>query len=162
VLARLEAGPAVDLWTVEGESRRRWAGWAGAAVEWPLGRHLRGALRASGALSPSVFDRVDLPDDVERLTSRRWGVAVALRYAKYVGPGAPLHVLEQGDQASCRLGPLGQRRGIELAGPWLLPLGKHVASSQQQRGCDDRDDSDGQAVHGRHLGTCFHYSTRSR
>jgi hypothetical protein len=82
VLARLEAGPAVDLWTVEGESRRRWAGWAGAAVEWPLGRHLRGALRASGALSPSVFDRVDLPDDVERLTTRRWGVAVALRYAK--------------------------------------------------------------------------------
>jgi hypothetical protein len=80
VVVRLEAGPAVDLWSVEEEFRSRWAAWGGAAVEWPLGRRLTGALRASGALSRSMFESDEIPDGVDSLTTSRWGVSFALRY----------------------------------------------------------------------------------
>jgi len=80
VVARLEAGPAMHVWSVDGESRTRWAAWGGAAVEWPVGRRLTGTLRASGALSRSMFEIEEIPDGVEALATRRWGVSVALRY----------------------------------------------------------------------------------
>jgi len=78
---RLEAGPAVQLWDVAGVSRSRVAARAAAALEWPLARALSGSLRVSGLVSGSVFDAGETPPDVERRATRRFGVAVGLRYA---------------------------------------------------------------------------------
>jgi hypothetical protein len=78
--ARVEAGPAIDLWNFDGEQRNRVGGRAAALVEWPLARALKGSLRVSGVLSGSVFDAADTPSGVERRTTRRFGVAVGLRY----------------------------------------------------------------------------------
>ena len=80
VEARVEAGPAFDLWDFDGEQRNRVGGRAAAVVEWPLARALMGSLRVSGALSASVFDAADTPSGVERRTTRRLGVALGLRY----------------------------------------------------------------------------------
>ena len=80
VEARVEAGPAVDLWNFDGERRNRVGGRAAAVVEWPLARALTGSLRVSGVLSGSVFDAADTPSGVERRATRRFGVAVGLRY----------------------------------------------------------------------------------
>ena len=77
---RLEAGPAVQLWDVAGVSRTRVAARAAAALEWPLARALSGSLRVSGLVSGSVFDAGETPPDVERRATRRFGVAVGLRY----------------------------------------------------------------------------------
>jgi hypothetical protein len=77
---RLEAGPALQLWNLDGESRTRVGGRAAAALEWPLARAFTGSLRVSGVLSGSVFDPGDTPDGVERRATRRFGVAVGLRY----------------------------------------------------------------------------------
>jgi hypothetical protein len=80
VEARIAAGPAFDLWDFDGEQRNRVAGRAAATVEWPLARALRGSLRLSGVVSPSVFDAADAPSGVERRATRRFGVALGLRY----------------------------------------------------------------------------------
>ena len=77
---RLEAGPAVQLWQLAGESRNRVAARTAAALEWPLARAFTGSLRVSGILSGSVFDAGDTPAGVERRATRRVGVAVGLRY----------------------------------------------------------------------------------
>ena len=80
VEARVEAGPALELWDLNGESRHRVGGRAAAVVEWPLARSLTGSLRVSGVSSGSVFDPGDTPSGVERRATRRFGVAVGLRY----------------------------------------------------------------------------------
>ena len=80
VEARVEAGPAFDLWDFDGEQRNRVGGRAAAVVEWPLARALTGSLRVSGVLSASVFDGADAPSGVERRATRRLGVALGLRY----------------------------------------------------------------------------------
>ncbi len=80
VEARVEAGPAIDLWNFGGERRNRVGGRAAAVVHWPLARALTGSLRVSGVLSGSVFDAADTPSGVERRATRRFGVAVGLRY----------------------------------------------------------------------------------
>ena len=80
VEARVEAGPAVDLWNFDGEQRNRVGGRVAAVLEWPLARALMGSLRVSGVLSGSVFDAADTPSGVERRATRRFGVAVGLRY----------------------------------------------------------------------------------
>ncbi len=77
---RLEAGPALQLWNLDGESRTRLGGRAATVVEWPLARELTGSLRVSGVSSGSVFDAADTPSGVERRATRRFGVAVGLRY----------------------------------------------------------------------------------
>ncbi len=77
---RLEAGPALQLWNLDGASRTRLGGRAAAVVEWPLARELTGSLRVSGVSSGSVFDAADTPSGVERRATRRFGVAVGLRY----------------------------------------------------------------------------------
>jgi hypothetical protein len=80
VEARVEAGPAIDLWNFDGEQRNRVGGRAAAVLEWPLARALMGSLRVSGVVSGSVFDAADAPSGVERRATRRFGVAVGLRY----------------------------------------------------------------------------------
>jgi len=77
---RLEAGPAVQRWDVDGASRTRVAARAAAALEWPLARALSGSLRVSGLVSGSVFDAAETPAGVERRATRRLGVAIGLRY----------------------------------------------------------------------------------
>jgi hypothetical protein len=80
VEARVEAGPAIDFWNFDGERRNRVGGRGAMVVEWPLARALMGSLRLSGVLSESVFDAADTPSGVERRATRRFGVAVGLRY----------------------------------------------------------------------------------
>jgi len=77
---RLEAGPALQLWNLDGASRTRLGGRAATVVEWPLARDLTGSLRVSGVSSASVFDAADTPTGVERRATRRFGVALGLRY----------------------------------------------------------------------------------
>ena len=78
--ARVAAGPAIDLWNFDGEQRNRVGGRAAAVLEWPLARAFMGSLRVSGVVSESVFDAADAPSGVERRATRRFGVAVGLRY----------------------------------------------------------------------------------
>ena len=78
--ARLEAGPVVELWEVNTETRTRVGGRVAAAVDWPMAHALTGSLRVSGVLTGSVFDAADLPAGVERLVTRRVAVAIGLRY----------------------------------------------------------------------------------
>jgi len=78
--ARLDAGPTIDFWNFDGERRNRVGGRAALVAEWPLARALAGSLQVSGMLSGSVFDAADTPSGVERRATRRFGVAVGLRY----------------------------------------------------------------------------------
>jgi len=77
---RVEAGPAVERWDVDGARRTRVAARTAAALEWPLAQAFTGSLRVSGILSGSVFDAGETPAGVERRATRRVGVAVGLRY----------------------------------------------------------------------------------
>ncbi len=80
VEARIEAGPAFDLWNFDGDQRNRVGGRAAAVVQWPLARALMGSFRVTGVWSGSVFDPGDTPSGVERRATRRFGVALGLRY----------------------------------------------------------------------------------
>jgi hypothetical protein len=76
----IEAGPAIDLWDLDGQHRSRWGGRASLMLEWPLARSLTGSLRAGGVWSGSIFNADDVPAGVERLSTRRFGVGLGLRY----------------------------------------------------------------------------------
>ena len=78
--ARLEAGPAVQWWKIDGDGRTRVAARGAAALEWPLARGLTGSLRVSGLVSGSVFDAGETPEGVELHATRRLGVAIGARY----------------------------------------------------------------------------------
>jgi hypothetical protein len=80
VAVRLEAGPALQLWTVDGDSRTRVAAQTAAALEWPLAGSLTGSLRVSAVLSGSIFNPDEPPPEVERHATRRLGVALGVRY----------------------------------------------------------------------------------
>jgi hypothetical protein len=77
---RVEGGPAFELWDLNGEARNRVGGRAATVMEWPLAGGLTGSLHVNAVLSGSVFDASDAPSGVERLATRRLGVAVGLRY----------------------------------------------------------------------------------
>ncbi len=78
--ARLEAGPVIGLWKVDGDTRTRMGGRVAGAIEWPIARGLTGSLRVSGVLTGSVFDAEEVPSGVELLSTRRVAVAIGLRY----------------------------------------------------------------------------------
>ena len=80
VEARVEAGPALDLWQFNDEHRHRVGAHACLALEWPLARSLIGSLRAGGVSSRSIVDPADVPTGVERVATRRFDMAVGLRY----------------------------------------------------------------------------------
>jgi hypothetical protein len=80
VEGRFEAGPALDLWDFDGEQRNRVGARGGVALQWPLARSLTGSLRVGGVWSESVVDAGDVPAGVERVTTRRFDVAIGLRY----------------------------------------------------------------------------------
>src|SRR2546423_6114533 len=76
---RLEAGPAVQRWSLDGDRRARLASRTAAALEWPLARALTGSLRVSGVLSGSVFNAGETPAGVGRRATRRIRRAIGPR-----------------------------------------------------------------------------------
>ena len=80
VEGRIEAGPAFDLWEFDNEQRNRVGARGAVALQWPLARSLTGSLRVGGVWSESVVDPGDVPAGVERVTTRRFDVAIGLRY----------------------------------------------------------------------------------
>ena len=77
---RMELGPSLHLWKAESESRSRAGAVAAAAYEWPVANRFSGAIRLEGMLSKSWFDPGDLPSELERRVTWRYGVGLGLRY----------------------------------------------------------------------------------
>jgi len=77
---RVELGPSLHLWKAESESRSRAGGVAAVAYEWPVTNRFSGAIRLEGMLSKSWFDPGDLPSELERQVTWRYGVGLGLRY----------------------------------------------------------------------------------
>jgi|ERR1041384_4338546 hypothetical protein len=79
-VVRIEAGPAVDLWDIDGEIRSRLAGLAAVAYEWHVTGRVLGAARVESTLGSSVFDAAELPSQLERRPTWRYGVTLGLHY----------------------------------------------------------------------------------
>ena len=77
---RAEVGPSLHLWKSDDETRSRGGVVAAAAYEWPVARRFSGAIRIEGILSKSWFDLGDLPSELERRVTWRYGVGLGLRY----------------------------------------------------------------------------------
>jgi len=77
---RIELGPSLHLWKAESESRSRAGGVAAVAYEWPVTNRFSGAIRLEGMLSKSWFEPGDLPSELERQVTWRYGVGLGLRY----------------------------------------------------------------------------------
>lgn len=79
-VVRIEAGPAVDLWDINGEIRSRLAGLAAVAYEWHVAGRVMGAARLESTLGSSIFDAAELPSQLERRPTWRYGVTLGLHY----------------------------------------------------------------------------------
>jgi len=79
-VVRVEAGPAVDLWDLDGDIRSRLTGLAAVAYEWRVTERVMGAVRVESTLGSSIFDAVELPSQLERRPTWRYGMSVGLRY----------------------------------------------------------------------------------
>ena len=79
-VTRVEAGPSLSIWDVDGVSRTRVGGRGAVAFEWPLSGRCAGSLRATGVVSGSVMNRDETPAGVERRATRRGGISIGLRY----------------------------------------------------------------------------------
>ena len=77
---RMEFGPSLHLWKGVDETRSRIGVVAASAYEWPVARRLSGAIRFEGMLSKSWFEPGDLPPELERRVTWRYGVGLGLRY----------------------------------------------------------------------------------
>jgi hypothetical protein len=77
---RLELGPALHLWNLDGDMRTRVGALGAAAYEWPVAGRFSGNVRLEGVLSPSWFDQGDVPPEFERRVTWRYGVGLGLRY----------------------------------------------------------------------------------
>lgn len=77
---KVELGPSLHLWKADDQVRSRGGAVAAAAYEWPVARRLSGAIRLEGVLSKSWFDPGDLPSELERRATWRYGVGLGLRY----------------------------------------------------------------------------------
>ncbi len=77
---RAELGPSLHLWKSDDETRSRAGAVAAAAYEWPIANRFSGAIRFEGMLSKSWFDPGDLPSELERRVTWRYGVGLGLRY----------------------------------------------------------------------------------
>ncbi|MGH7672207.1 MAG: hypothetical protein ACREMC_04860 [Gemmatimonadales bacterium] len=79
-VVRLEGGPAVDVWDIDGEMRARTVVLGALAYEWPVAGRFMGSVRAEGTLGGSVFDADELPPQLEPRPTWRYGVTLGLRY----------------------------------------------------------------------------------
>jgi len=77
---RLELGPALHLWNLDGDMRARVGALGAAAYEWPVVGRLSGNVRLEGVISRSWFDPGDTPPEFERRVTWRYGVGLGLRY----------------------------------------------------------------------------------
>lgn len=77
---RAELGPALHLWKLDDDYRARVGALGSMAYEWPVTAGLTGIIRVEGTVSNSWFDAVDLPPEVERQATWRYGWGVGLRY----------------------------------------------------------------------------------
>jgi hypothetical protein len=77
---RLELGPALHLWNLDGDMHARVGVLGGVAYEWPIAGRISGSVRLDGSLSPSWFDAGDVPPEFERRATWRYGVGLGLRY----------------------------------------------------------------------------------
>lgn len=78
---RVEAGPAISLWSLAGRDRRvRIGAHAGLAYQWPVAGRLTGSVRAALAVTPSIFSASDLPSNLVRRPTWRRGVSVGVAY----------------------------------------------------------------------------------
>lgn len=76
----VEVGPALPLWDIDGEIRYRWGALGAVVYEWTVAGRFGGAVRADGMVSPSWFKAGDLPPELERSATWRYGVGIGLRY----------------------------------------------------------------------------------
>ena len=77
---RLELGPALHLWNLDGDMHARVGALGAAAYEWPVAGGFSGTVRLEGVLSRSWFDPGDTPPEFERRVTWRYGVGLGLRY----------------------------------------------------------------------------------
>ena len=77
---RMELGPSLHLWKGDDELRPRAGAIAAAAYEWPVATHFSGAIRLEGMMSKSWFNASDLPSELERRVTWRYGIGLGLRY----------------------------------------------------------------------------------
>lgn len=77
---RLELGPALHLWNIDGDVHDRIGALAGLAYEWPVVGRILGTVRLEGVLSRSWFDPGDVPPEYERRVTWRYGIGLGLRY----------------------------------------------------------------------------------
>jgi len=77
---RVEAGPALDLWDIDGEIRSRLVGLTAVAYEWHVAGRVMGAVRIENTLGSSILDAGDVPPQLERRPTWRYGMSVGLRY----------------------------------------------------------------------------------
>jgi hypothetical protein len=78
--ARVELGPALQLWDFGGEMRARVGGIAAASYEWAIVGRWSGRVRLEGMLSRSWFNQNEVPPEIERHPTWRYGVGIGLRY----------------------------------------------------------------------------------
>jgi hypothetical protein len=77
---KLELGPSLHLWKAPDDNRTRLGGVAAVAYEWPVANRFSGAIRLEGIVSESWFDPGDLPSELERQVTWRYGIGLGLRY----------------------------------------------------------------------------------
>ena len=77
---RMEVGPSLHLWEGVDESRTRVGAVVASAYEWAVATRLTGAIRLESMLSKSWFEPGDLPPELERRVTWRYGVGLGLRY----------------------------------------------------------------------------------
>ncbi|OLB67281.1 MAG: hypothetical protein DMD38_10205 [Gemmatimonadetes bacterium] len=77
---RAELGPSLHLWKSDDETRSRAGVVVATAYEWPIASRFSGAIRLEGMLSKSWFEPGDLPSELERRVTWRYGIGLGLRY----------------------------------------------------------------------------------
>jgi hypothetical protein len=77
---RLELGPALHLWNLDGDLHARFGALGAAVYEWPVAGRFSGNVQLEGVLSRSWFDPGDTPPEFERRVTWRYGVGLGLRY----------------------------------------------------------------------------------
>jgi hypothetical protein len=80
VEARVEGGPVVDSWELDGQRRARVGARGAVGLECPLAGRFTWSLRATGVVSGSIIEAAEAPPGVERRPTRRGGVSIGLRY----------------------------------------------------------------------------------
>jgi hypothetical protein len=78
---RVEAGPAVSWWNIGGlDQRVRIGAHAAVTYQWPVAGRFTGSVRATLAVTPSIFSADELPSALELRPTWRRGVSLGVAY----------------------------------------------------------------------------------